>query len=54
MITVTLDAHAPTTITTGGYAQIKVSPNDIRITHDGKTEVFATGATKSVVAIAVV
>jgi hypothetical protein len=53
MVTVEHLAHAPVKITTAGYLRIDVSPEEIRVRHDGKTEVFATEAVRAVVTVAV-
>ncbi|HEV8500413.1 MAG TPA: hypothetical protein VGR63_02465 [Casimicrobiaceae bacterium] len=53
MITVDYAAHAPVVINTAGYARIDISPEDIRVRHDGKTEVFPTAATRAVVSVVV-
>lgn len=53
MITVEYAAHAPVQINTAGYARIDISPQDIRVRHDGKTEVFPTEAVKAVVSVVV-
>ena len=51
MITVEHAAHAPVKITTNGYAQITIDPNNIKVRHDGKVETFATEAAKAVVSV---